>query len=412
VFLNERTKIPKMSARRLPGGAAAAEKPHKPQNTLFKQQLLPAWQPVMSPPYVAGCLICVAIAFLPIGASIIIANSNVQVVEKEYSDPANCVPLKTWSYVHNGVPQTYSQGCLINLVLDITTRMPAPVYLYYKIENFYQNHRRFVRSKSDNQLAGKSVTASEVSDCSPLRSPDELRNIQGAYVNANGGGSRSYGSMIYSPCGLVAWSMFNDTFVLSNSTTLVCNTSDFSKVDNLPLNGSARLNRCTKTGITWESDSEKFLKPATFDRNLWTAPNYSTADQTANYADATDAFYRNGWYANETGHALPYVTDTDFQVWSRTASLPTFQKLFRVITTDLEVGQYNLTIESFYPVSSFSGKKSLVIQTISWVGGKNPFLGYAYIIVGALSVVFAVFFLIWYKVFPDREVKAMAHHLE
>ena len=36
--------------------------------------------------------------------------------------------------------------------------MKAPVYFYYKLENFYQNHRRYVKSRNDDQLAGKVLT--------------------------------------------------------------------------------------------------------------------------------------------------------------------------------------------------------------------------------------------------------------
>lgn len=32
--------------------------------------------------------------------------------------------------------------------------MAAPVYFYYQLANFYQNHRRYVKSRSDGQLRG------------------------------------------------------------------------------------------------------------------------------------------------------------------------------------------------------------------------------------------------------------------
>lgn len=55
-----------------------------------------------------------------------------------------------------------------------------------------------------------------------------------------------------------------------------------------------------------------------------------------------------------------------------------------------------------YPVKSFDGTKSVVISTVSWIGGKQPFLGWAYIAAAILCVALAVAGLIRHLVRPRK----------
>lgn len=63
--------------------------------------------------------------------------------------------------------------------------------MYYGLSNFYQNHRRYVKSRDDNQLLGKLGNPS--TDCAPF-----------AFANDSDGISKPI-----APCGAIANSMFN-----------------------------------------------------------------------------------------------------------------------------------------------------------------------------------------------------------
>jgi len=82
----------------------------------------------------------------------------------------------------------------------------------------------------------------------------------------------------------------------------------------------------------------------------------------------------------------------------RTAALPNFRKPYRKLVRSgsyadgLPAGKYTLVVNNIYPVSQFNGTKSFIISTTSWTGGKNPFLGIAYIVVGSICALFTVLF--------------------
>jgi len=85
----------------------------------------------------------------------------------------------------------------------------------------------------------------------------------------------------------------------------------------------------------------------------------------------------------------------------RTAALPTFRKLYGRIEQDLQANDViTVTLQNNYNTYSFSGKKMLVLSTTSWIGGKNDFLGIAYLTVGGFCFFLAMLFTLIYLVKP------------
>jgi len=110
--------------------------------------------------------------------------------------------------------------CLCSIHFNLKTDFKKNVFMYYGLTNYYQNHRRYVKSRDDNQLLGE--FGGEPTDCSPFD-----RDVNGRTIV---------------PCGAIANSLFNDTLALESIS--------FGKVHN------------NNTGIAWPSDKQiKFRNP-------------------------------------------------------------------------------------------------------------------------------------------------------
>jgi LEM3 (ligand-effect modulator 3) family / CDC50 family len=84
------------------------------------------------------------------------------------------------------------QQDICRLRFTVPTDFTPPVMLYYRLTNFFQNHRRYVNSVDQSQLQGNNLTAAQLNSdgsCTPL-------------ITAPNGKP-------YYPCGLIANSLFN-----------------------------------------------------------------------------------------------------------------------------------------------------------------------------------------------------------
>eukprot|EP00759_Apiculatamorpha_spiralis_P053138 PhF_6_TR6110/c0_g1_i2/m.9007 len=342
--------------------ASAAEILRVPHEGDFKQQNLSAWNPEYSPAHVTCTMIFVAVVLIPVGAMILIANSNTPEVIVDYGSVQNC-KYDDNIFVDAGLGLRKPVGCKpIQIRFEITQTMSAPVLMYYKLTNFYQNYRRYAKSRSDRQMLGEDATMSDIEDCKPF------------HLVA--------GRKIY-PCGAIAWSMFNDSLRLyrvTGATTqeLICD-SDLV----------ATKNFCRKNGISWSGDRDIFaaLTPAIAAKRGDTVTNLGVANHE-------NIYVKNGWYENEPGHSIPHPNDEDFLVWRKTSSKPTFQKPFRYIDTDLTPGMYMLEVTQKFPTSEFGGGKAMVLSSEGWIGAKDTTTGVGFEVLGALCLAWALALLL------------------
>lgn len=101
--------------------------------------------------------------------------------------------VNSTTWLNGGSPPNGALVQRCNIAFNIPMPLHAPVYLYYRLTNFYQNHRKYVKSLSYNQLKGQVITPADASTSCTQMSTD-----------ANG--------TIYYPCGLIANSVFNGTY--------------------------------------------------------------------------------------------------------------------------------------------------------------------------------------------------------
>ncbi|KAL8948465.1 MAG: hypothetical protein Q9222_005353 [Ikaeria aurantiellina] len=368
-------------------------KSRRPANTAFRQQRLKAWQPILTPKTVLPLFFAIGIIFAPIGGLLLYASSQVQEISIDYSDCQKLAPydnststgfaeipsdkvsksfkaatcpdngvaqwkrMNTTYKYRNYVPEEPSPMCSIQFT--VPHELDAPVFLYYRLTNFYQNHRRYVKSLDTDQLKGDAVSSGTISksNCDPLRLDSEKRP--------------------YYPCGLIANSLFNDSF---------------SKPVLLNVEGRNQMNQTynmTNKGIAWDSDRALYGQTKYNPADIAVPPNWKKQ-------------YPDSGYSEE--NPPPNLDEyEELQVWMRTAGLPAFSKLaMRNDKEKMACGTYQLDVIDNFNVTIYGGTKSILLSTKTVMGGKNPFLGIAYIVVGGICIVLGALFTITHLIKPRK----------
>ena len=162
------------------------EEYEKLKNSKFKQQKLPGWRPVPTITSTTIIFFCFGAVFIVLGIIILIFSNKIEEISHRYD--VECTGITT---------------CTIKLKVE--KNMEKNIMVYYQLDGFYQNHRRYVKSKSDDQLNGKDISLEAMKDsqdCDPVITNKEMgktQSITGATLAEND---------VAIPCGLIAKSFF------------------------------------------------------------------------------------------------------------------------------------------------------------------------------------------------------------
>lgn len=247
----------------------------------------------------------IGLAFIPLGIGLLHYTSKVKEFPYDYTNCTNKNNTPCSEVIAN--KSNGQEICQCDIPINLT-EFNGNVFIYYGLTNFYQNHRRYVKSRDDYQLLGK-LSNIVSSDCEPFAYDDNNKPI--------------------APCGAIANSLFSDKI------NLYYIDDKNNKEIEVPL---------VKTGIAWPSDKNiKFKNPQ----------GSSSLQEAFKDFSRPKNWTKNIWELDIDDESNNGFQNEDLIVWMRTAALPTFRKLYRLVNhtegtpfaQGLRKGSYRLLID-------------------------------------------------------------------
>lgn len=207
------------------------DKPNKPKNTPFRQQQLKGFRPRPNPFTLGIIYVLLGTGFIIFGSIIIHKSDNVHEISERYDDKEEC-------------KASWYDPSTCTITISISETWHSPIFFYFEIKNMFQNHRKYNKSRDIYQLMGDLRTVSEIDNfCEPVVDMEDLGFNTDLQLSESDPAN---------PCGLVAKSLFNDTYTLTQVKTSKEIELDFSD-------------------IAWDIDKdEKYKKSDDSEKYQWT----------------------------------------------------------------------------------------------------------------------------------------------
>jgi len=305
---------------------------HQPNTSKFAQQKIPArpfkvaWWMVLVVNFTAAAVLIL------LGAVALSLSASAQHMRIQYdwsgdADSGEDVLSKKCAHGKDGATNTCTFDVTIN------EDMEAPVLMYYVVDPFFQNYNRYVLTVYHNQLHGKKIGKGSLSRC---KNTDSLTTPSGK-------------EMV--PCGLMATSVFNDTFEI------------------VAHNGESGVT-IDQTGIAWKSDVDRFENPE----------GYGEAGK------------EKSWIVDRYPGFPQGAKNEHFVAWMRPEAYPSVRKPYGWLREkSLRKGDtLTLRINASFPTESLEASKELVLTTVTAFGGRNDAFGIFLIAVGLICFMLGV----------------------
>lgn len=296
-------------------GASAPKFP-PPRHYRVTQQKLPSWRPLL--PTKGAILLCA------LGGGVLVALGLIFFFVSQGQFEAR-IRYDDWC-----------RGDVCHVEVPLGGRVSGRVEVRYELAGFFQNHRRFSYSRVDEQLMGKFVDFSGMSNAAPYRSIDDSANMSDWLL----------------PCGLFPLSVFNDSFSVS--------PGEFSE-----------------EGLAFEAERERLFQPL-------------SAEYTSGIKWLDNSSIFPGGVQDE--HFIVWMRTSFLSRVVKTYSV--------CDDCALDASSLNITINSRYGTGGFGGSKYVVVSSVNGLGSRNSFLGIAYLAGGAVCVIYSLLLLIVHLVYP------------
>lgn len=343
----------------------------------FAQQELAAWRPIMRPWHYAAVLFVGGAAMLATGVSCLRSTRGLTEIRWDYSAfPAFGSVGTTAANKFNLLRSGNGTGWLMQHSVAVPSDMQPPINVYYRVSGVFQNYRRYTKSRSSKQMRGPTKSGEQ-----PLKASELALCAPQLYETGEPNARLPQDGLVL-PCGLQAWSFFNDTFQIRK---VVSGEGQSVPVD------------MNFNNIAWSADQQLYGNISAENFNTLPAYRGGKAMQEEVWQSDPDGSGGSNLQPLRGGQALEedvwesttLQQNEDFHVWMRLGIKPTVQKLYGVIEEPLRAGQ-ELKIFGFNRFNSYEygGRKELILSEQNFLGSAKDgsrFLGYAYCTVGILA---------------------------